>query len=418
MATDTEFRGLRSGRVVPLARSPCDSGGEGGLYEVLGDASRLAKVYATPCRLDDVRGQRVVALAERDDNPHLVRVEEVLVSVGDPGEVCGCLMKKEFGPTLFSVTDPVERRHLRIALAFPDRVRLALELARAVEALHRSETVQADAHPRNVIVRFDRHGRVAGTVLIDAEAWLFELRDEVGRMLNLVTTTLLPEAMAPELHGVDLTQNRPDKRSDVFALALMMSYALFDCPPQAFAGSKLTMVEQIVRGFDWITPNLPPGATPPAGLPVDPATVPGDVTALLRRGLSSAPDDRPAAGEFVAALDAWHRRVCLNTAAGRYMSALAALWKARSVVAVFGRAADAFFAALRHHAPETAAKPARWWVALAVKCLGPVVLVAVAALWAAGSRSAKPPPVATPLEKKAAADAWRTPVGKNDPDPE
>jgi hypothetical protein len=301
---------------------------------------------------------------------------------------------------------------------------VALEVARAVTAAHDVETVLADLHARNVIVLFDRRKQVSAAVLIDAEAWLFEWRDEVGRMERFVTTTLLPDAMAPELHGVDLTRTRPDKRSDVYSLALLLSSALFDCLPQSFTGSKLSAVERIVGGYEWITPRLPAGSAPPSDLPVEPALVPGEMMALLRRALSSTPDGRPTAGEFVAAFDAWYQRVSHDAAAARFVLALTALWKARSIVAVFGRAADLVLAGLRHFAPETAAKPARWWATLAVKCVGPVVVLVAAALWMGSGgltprgRSASPPPEPVPALKKPAPDTWRTLVRPNDPDPE
>lgn len=413
MTNAASYRGRRSGRPVPLAPAPFDAGGGGGLFRILGDDSRVAKIFAVPCRIGDPLGRRLEAIFQkRLTNPHLVALDDLLVADADPDTLLGITMTRVEGHTHYSVTNPDERKLLGIALTPLDRICLALEDAKAFAAMHALHMRLGDAHHRNLMVVFDAGGRVLRVVLLEPDTWLFEWRTR-GRM-ELFTSMARADFLPAEFQTADLTKTPLTFESDRFALALLVSLALFDCTPFAFAGSALTVEQRIKQGYEWIGPNLPPGATPPDRLPTDPATVPAEVMALLRKGVSRTPGERPTAAALATALDAWHKRALDAAAANRTVAALTALHHANTLAALRQRAVDALFAALRRFLPLPTANSRGGWFPLGVKAAVVLAVVTGFAVWAGGPGllTTTPGEVPPPATRHKAApyrrpDVWR-----------
>lgn len=382
MASVTDPLGLASGRRYRLAPTPFDAGGGGSVSRVEGDPTVVAKLFPVPVPLDSPLGRRLQAvLAKKLTSPHLARLVDLLVDPADPDTLVGFVMGRVVGHTLYSVTNPDERKLLALVLAPLDRLRLALETARAFEAIHGLHVRLADAHHRNAMATFDRRGRVAGVVLLEPDTWIFEWRTN-GR-LERFTSLARPDFLPPEFQTADLAVTPLTFESDRFALALLVSLALFDCTPFAFAGSTAPVERRIVAGHEWVTPNLPHGATAPDRLPIDPAAVPADVMGLIRRGISPTPAARPAAGEWVGPLSAWHRAAIDGSAAGRFVAALTGLRAARSLADLTARSAVVLVAALRRFAPAVADRRPAWWGWLGCKA-GAVAIALLALAWWAG----------------------------------
>jgi DNA-binding helix-hairpin-helix protein with protein kinase domain len=428
MAPAAEFLGRPSGRRYRLAPAPFDSGGGGAVSRVQGDDTVVAKVFPTPCRLDEPLGRRLSAVRSMQlASPYLACVGELLVEPTDPDTLVGFTMNRVVGFTLYSVTNPDERKLLGIALSPLDRLRLAREVARAFAAIHALHVRLADAHHRNVMVRFDRRGRVGTTVLLEPDTWLFEWRTN-GRMERF-TSLARADFLPAEFQAADLSVTPLTFESDRFALALLVSLALFDCTPFTFAGSAQPVEKRIAAGHEWVTPNLPQGATAPDRLPTDPAGVPAGVLDLLRRGVSRTPSARPSAGEWATALADWHQQTLDRSAAGRFLAALTALRQARTLADLRRRAVDATVATLRRFAPALAAKPGGWWVTLGVKVGVVAAALAGLAVWSWVPNARVPPPAADAVASPAAPlptpptpparPPWQAVLlDPNDPDPE
>lgn len=424
MASVTDPLGLTSGRRYRLAPTPFDAGGGGSVSRVEGDPAVVAKLFPATVPLDSPLGRRLQAvLAKKLTSPHLARLVDLLVDPSDPDILVGFVMGRVVGHTLYSVTNPDERKLLGLALSPLDRLLLALETARAFEAIHGLHIRLADAHHRNAMATFDRRGRVAGVVLIEPDTWIFEWRTN-GR-LERFTSLARPDFLPPEFQTADLSVTPLTFESDRFALALLVSLALFDCTPFAFAGSTAPVERRIAAGHEWVTPNLPRGATAPDRLPIDPAAVPADVLDLIRRGTSPTPAARPAAGEWVGPLSAWHQGAIDRSAAGRFVAALTGLRAARSLADLTARFAAVLFAALRRFVPAVADRSAAWWVWLGVKAA--TVLLAVLALgWWAGTAVTTPATDEKPPKSTSASPvpplpsgprvSWRALVDPADPE--
>lgn len=395
MASVTDLLGLLSGRRYRLAPTPFDAGGGGAVSRVTGNPAVVAKLFPAPVPLDSPLGRRLQAvLAKKLTSPHLARLVDLLVDPSDPDTLVGFVMGRVVGHTLYSVTNPDERKLLGLALAPLDRLRLALETAKAFEAIHGLRIRLADAHHRNAMATFDRRGRVAGVVLLEPDTWIFEWRTN-GR-LERFTSLARPDFLPPEFQTADLSVTPLTFESDRFALALLVSLALFDCTPFAFAGSTAPVERRIAAGHEWVTPNLPRGATAPDRLPIDPTAVPSDVLDLIRRGISPAPAARPAAGEWVGPLAAWHRMAIDRSAAGRFVAALTALWAARTRTGSAARMADVLVAAVRRYAPAVADRGTAWWWWLGIKVATVALSLIALGWWACAAATAPTPDGNTP----------------------
>ena len=400
MTPAAEYRGRHSGRRYRLAPTPFDSGGGGAVSRVLGDDTLVAKVFPTSCGIDEPLGRRLSAVRSlRLDSPYLTRIDDLLVDPADRDTVVGFTMSRVIGFTHFSVTNPDERKLLGLALSPLDRLRLAREIARAFAALHDRHVRLGDAHHRNVMVTFGAGGRVTGAVLLEPDTWLFEWRTN-GRMERF-TSMARADFLPAEFQTADLSVTPLTFESDRFALALLVSLALFDCTPFTFAGSARAVEACIAAGHEWVTPQLPKGATAPDRLPIDPAVVPAGVLDLLRRGVSRTPSARPPAGEWATALADWHQQTLDRSAAGRFLAALAALSRARTLADVRRRAVQVMFAGLQRFAPAVAAKSGGWWVVLGVKAIAVAAVLAALAVWASAPGTsapvAVPPPATAPV---------------------
>lgn len=132
-------------------------------------------------------------LLRRLQHPAVVRVHDIGVDADQPYFV----MDHASGGTL---ADPVDR-------APADAVRLAVEAARAVHALHEAGIVHRDVKPGNLLLAAD------GRVLVADLGSVKRLAEASG----FTVTTGTPAYMAPE----QVSGGRIDARTDVYALAVL-----------------------------------------------------------------------------------------------------------------------------------------------------------------------------------------------------
>ncbi len=169
--------------------------------------------------------------------------------------------------------------HDRLPLG--DALRIATEIADALDYAHARNILHRDVKPENILFN-DDHALVADfgiarAIQMAGEAALTDDGVAIGT----------PAYMSPEQLAAD---RQLDARSDVYSLACLVYEMLAGVPP--FMG---------VRG---VVENAKKFITTPALLSTVRDDIPLQVEKAMRRALSSDPDHRfPSAGEFIAAMD-------------------------------------------------------------------------------------------------------------------
>ena len=193
----------------------------------------------------------------------------------------------EAGGFLYYVMPFVEGESLRDRLTrerqlpIEDAVRLAIEVANAIDYAHRHGVVHRDIKPENIMLE-DGHAIVADFGVARA---LSAAGDEV-KLTQTGMAIGTPQYMSPEQA---LAEKSVDGRSDQYALACVIYEMLAGQPP--FTGSSM---QQLVMRHA-IEP-VPP-------LRVQRQTVSEELEAVILRALAKAPADRwPSLKEFAQAL--------------------------------------------------------------------------------------------------------------------
>jgi len=182
-------------------------------------------------------------VVERVKSPFVVRIMEP----SRPRRFLYYLMSYVKGETLTEWT----RRHAQASLE--QRLDIANQLGKAVQALHRRDLLHQRIHPDNVLV--DVHGQV---VLADFSAC--HLRDVDGhrRSRELVRQLGLTEHSAPEY----ALEDDVGRRSDQYSLASTIYWLLTGELPYALAPNRLrshTDLEQLTyRSARLLNPDIPP----------------------------------------------------------------------------------------------------------------------------------------------------------------
>ena len=220
------------------------------------------------------RFQREIRLAARLQHPHIL-------PVFDSGEI------DAGGRPLFFYTMPfVEGESLRARLdregPLPagEALRLAREVADALDHAHRHGIIHRDVKPENILVS-DGHALLADFGIAKAVA-------DAGDRLTATGLSLgTPAYMSPEQATAD---PRIDARTDIYSLACVLHEMLAGEPP--FTGPSAQAV--IAKRF----------AASPLPLRTVRPQLPESVDTALARALALAPADRfTTASEFAAALD-------------------------------------------------------------------------------------------------------------------
>ena len=273
--------------------------GEPGPGATLGPYHLVARLgqgaMGTVYRARDASGAEValkVIASEDASNPTFVerfrRESAAAASVVHP-HVARCLGSGEAAGRLYLALELVpggtlaERLHHAGRLPWRETVRLGLEIASALEAVHAAGLVHRDLKPQNVLLEVGdgsaAHGGVGHAKLAD-----FGIARGVAEANKLTRTGEVlgsAEYMAPEQAG---TSAEVDARADLYALgATLFTLVAGEAP---FTGSLLTVLK---RKLLEVAPRLSSRET----------TVPPALDALVASLLSASPDDRPASARAV-----------------------------------------------------------------------------------------------------------------------
>ena len=207
-------------------------------------------------------------------------------------------------------------------LPIPEAVRIAREVASALDHAHRHGVIHRDIKPENILL-------ADGQALVADFGIALAVQQAGGRRMTQTGLSLgTPQYMSPEQA---MGEKSIDARSDVYALGCVLYEMLAGEPP--FTGAS---VQAIVARLI---------AEEPRPLAVQRRSIPGHVEAAALRALEKLPADRFAtAAEFVAALDGTAATVTTRTGPSRpvarpargAMLALAGLAAASAALAAWG----------------------------------------------------------------------------------
>jgi DNA-binding helix-hairpin-helix protein with protein kinase domain len=283
-------------------------GGEGAVFAVEGDATRVAKLYHQ--RPDPELSDKLRSMARLHD-PQLLKIatwpiDTVHQKPGGP--VTGLLMprKPAGSEDIHQLYGPRTRLQKFPHAGVPFLLHTATNLARAFAVVHSRGHVVGDVNHSNAVVS------PQGTlVLIDCDS--FQVRDPMtGRVFlcNVgVSTHQPPEFQAPRsFQGVVRTADH-----DAFGLAVLLFQLLF-LGRHPFAGAYLgpgdMPIERAIseRRFAYSSRAKMVQMRPPPGAP--PLAAAGPLGALFERAFTGTA--RPKADEWVRALEAvqQHLRRC------------------------------------------------------------------------------------------------------------
>ncbi len=193
------------------------------------------------------------------DHPHIL----ALLDSGEADGILYYVMPWVAGESLR------ERLRRESRLTIDDAVRIALEVADALDYAHRKDVVHRDIKPENILLA-DGHARVADFGIARAI-------DAAGgdRMTRTGLAVGTPEYMSPEqVEGLD----EVDGRSDVYALGCVLYEMLSGRPPFTGATARSVFGKHLTADVPPITHGR--------------AVVPASIGNALTRALAKAPSDR------------------------------------------------------------------------------------------------------------------------------
>jgi DNA-binding helix-hairpin-helix protein with protein kinase domain len=298
------------GEAVRLG-APLASGGEGAVFTLAADPTRLAKLYHRPPDADKVAKLRHMAGAADAGTggvtpPLLTRVAAwptATLHDAPGGLMVGFLMPRFDGyRPLHTLYSPAHRR-----AAFPHAdwaflVHTAMNCAAAFDFLHGRGVVVGDVNQSNVLV-----GDQALVCLIDCDSFQVRAGERVFRCEVGVGPFTPPELQGASFRALDRTTNH-----DRFGLAVLLFHLLF-MGRHPFAGRYLGAgdmpLERAIEEFRFVYSEAGPDTSmgpPPFALPL--RAVGPQLASLFERAFdegSEVPGARPTPGEWHAALGAF-----------------------------------------------------------------------------------------------------------------
>jgi adenylate cyclase len=224
---------------------------------------RVAVKFLTEAPEHDVRGQLLTEAraAAALDHPFICKIFEVTEVEGRP-----CIVME------YVRGETIERRLRRGPLPVTDVLRLADEMAEALEAAHKRRVIHRDLKPANVIVTDDGHVKVMDFGL--ATYLPMGLNDVTLKAVDADSLAGTPAYMAPEL----IRGDSPDRRSDIFSFGILLYEMLAGTHPFVRGRLETTFASIL--------------ADTPADLHQRSPAVPRALSAIVARLLMKDPDVR------------------------------------------------------------------------------------------------------------------------------
>lgn len=250
-----------------LGTKPFAKGGEGAIYDVIGNTNLVAKIYNDPKKITNELKKKLERMATIKSN---CQTRSVFENYAWPEDVLyknkkfvGYVMPrikntiklKEFYP----YSDKINNKYLD-NIDWKNRLEIAINLCVAVHNIHHLNQVIGDLNPDNVLVQ--KNGNKINVILVDTDSYHITVNDTSKDYFRCGVAK--PLFVAPELQGKDL-RNIPINQSfteytDRFSLAVLIFLTLmngvhpFSCSGNGVSSSQITPADFIKKG---ITPFFP-----------------------------------------------------------------------------------------------------------------------------------------------------------------
>jgi serine/threonine protein kinase len=311
-------------------------GGEGAVYDVKGRPKVVAKIMK-PAHRTPERDAKIAAMVRRPPADPTAKLGHTSITwpttaLRENGQFAGFLMPKIVNPiSILIAYNPQLRADKFENFHWGHSTRTAMNLCRAVAAIHQMGYVIGDVNESNILVT-DR----ALVTLVDTDS--FQVTDPLKKKIYR-TTVGKGEYLPPELHGLPSVDVDREETQDRFGLAIIIFKLLMESvhpylslpDPSDKSGGFPHHEENIARGIFPYAPNSPRKPSPLA----PPFTIlHPQLQALFQRCFGEGhgqPDRRPTAAEWAAALETAEQdlKVCRKQK-HRYASHLAECpWCAR-----------------------------------------------------------------------------------------
>jgi len=288
-----------TGRTVELGPLIA-KGGEGAVYQIVGNPQLVAKIYHQPPAAAKVEKlTAMVRLADPNLNKYAAWPLATLHVPPSPA-VCGILLPRlNRAKEIYKLYSPAERATVFPAANWHFLVRAARNMATAFDSLHQRKVVIGDVNQGNVFVSDQ-----ALVSLIDCDS--FQITRPRGAFLCEVG---VPHFTPPELQTANFAQTPRTPNHDNFGLAVLIFHLLFmGRHPFAgrYSGAGDMPIERAISehrfafGHDAARGQMSP---PPNSLTLQ--NLPGDLRSLFERAFGKAgeaPDARPSAAQWGHAL--------------------------------------------------------------------------------------------------------------------
>lgn len=304
-------------------------GGEGTVYDVKGRPKFVAKIFHPEHRTAE-RAAKIELMVRRPPADPTTKIGHTSITwpttaLRENGQFVGFLMPKIVNPiNVLTAYHPQERDQKFENFHWGHSTRTAVNLCRAVAAIHQLSYVIGDINESNVLVT-----DTALVTLVDTDS--FQVTDPLKKKVYH-TTVGKGEYLPPELHGVPLDMVTRADTQDRFGLAIIIFKLLMEgthpfnsLPDPADPSGHLVYELNIIRGiFPYApsSPRQPSPAAPPFNI------IHPQLQALFQQCFvegHSRPERRPTAAEWAAALETAEAdlKVCRkNRKSHRYASHL------------------------------------------------------------------------------------------------
>jgi DNA-binding helix-hairpin-helix protein with protein kinase domain len=292
----------------PVSAGPLlGRGGEGNVYDVMGDPTHVAKIYLKPASAQQAEKLRHMVSLARADLLRVAAWPTATLHDGPGGPVVGLLMPKVVRhKELHTLYSPAHRRSVFPQASWPFLIHAGMNCAIAFHHVHATGAVVGDVNQSNVLV-----SEQATVTLIDCDS--FQIR-AVGRIYPCEVGVPLftpPELQGKGFRGVERTTNH-----DLFGLAALIFHLLFmGRHPYSgrFLGASEMPIERAIAEYRFAYSRGGQAnqmARPPHSLTLD--AIPADLSALFERAFGRASaqmNARPTAQEWVATLNAFSKQL-------------------------------------------------------------------------------------------------------------
>ncbi|MBX9689841.1 MAG: hypothetical protein K2X27_24235 [Candidatus Obscuribacterales bacterium] len=283
------------------------SGGEGHVYECIGQPSLVAKIYHKGVDREHARKLAAMVGICNDKLERIASWPRQTITDGPAGPLVGILMKRFSSDfrEIINLYSPIDRKKYFPEADYRFLLHTAWNLVAAFETIHSAGVVIGDVNQKNILVNKDAFIR-----LIDCDSFQIVRNGEKFRC-----SVGVADYTPPELQGRDFSQLDRTETHDCFGMAVII-FSLLMMGRHPFAGvSRRTApieLAQAISGYHFAYGRsgksllAPPPNAPPSTL------LPDNLLRLFEDSFSeeaSRKAKRPSDRDWLAALDQFRKQV-------------------------------------------------------------------------------------------------------------